>query len=774
MDLDEKFSRELLETFRVELDDQIQVISEGLLTLEKGLDDSPRLELINVLFRAAHNIKGAARGVDVLDIVALSHRMESLFGAVKNGDLLIESPIIDLCLETLDRMREAMEDFCNGCAATFDINDLLFRLDRLSAHSTLSLNASSSVRPTVVTEESATKIPLHTLSAAIQSESIDSEHENRISKQNKDGKEKNTDLLPSVESSASIRVSMDKLEQVTGLTEELQLVKTESADQMDQLRRLHDQAAGLRDTLDRFTPMLKTDLQQPSPIIKLTEQLQQTILELNSNTRSILDQYKINNKRLNTLSVALHRDMQSMRLVPVRTLLQPLTRSVRTIARELGKQVDFDISGDAIEMDRAVLEGVKAPLLHLFRNAVDHGIESSQARLTAGKPPVGRLSISVEGHGNQILMKVSDDGAGIDGDTVKKIALEKQLITTTELENMDRQAMLDIIFRPGFSTKESVTDLSGRGIGLDVVQSNLNRLKGHVSVDSTVGKGSQFTLSLPLSLSTERGLIIRSGGGIFAVPIAAVERVMTISPQNVVEVEASQAVLLDGQPVPLRDLALTLKLSPWAAKDLQQYPVIILSKNWGAVAFLVDDIVGERDIVIKPLTPPLISVRNVTGGTLSGSGEIIIVLNPIDLVTSALSMKTNCRFFENESSSENKQSSILIVDDSITTRTLEKGILENSGYRVEIAVDGREGWNKLQEQAFDLVVTDVEMPNMNGFDLTDLIKQHSKYQSIPVIIVTSLAREADKQRGIEVGADAYIVKSQFETKVLLEVVKQLI
>ena len=798
MELDDKFIRELIETFSSELYDQIQVISDGLLTLEKGLDDSDRQELINVLFRAAHNIKGAARGVDVLDVVAMSHRMESLFGAVKNGEILLEAEVINLCLETLDRMREAMEAFCNKCPITFDIDELLLRLDRISQSENNEILTSQkvsakgskdtpSVIPDTVSESDASapdvisdlsqnqtispsehelllSTPPPALTRATASENLQKDNNDNIPNEN----------IPQLESGTSIRVSLDKLDQVNGLAEELQLVKNESADQIDQLHQLQSNVLELRNMLDRFTPLLRSSSQLPFNVRKLVEDVQEASLGLNTGARSILARQKSSSKHLNSLSTALQSEMQAMRLVPVNTLLRPLIRSVRDIAQNLGKEVDFTISGDSVEMDRAVLEGVKAPLVHLLRNAVDHGIETSEVRIAAGKSPTGKLSVSVEGRGSQILMLVSDDGAGIDPETIKASALRKQLLSTAELENMDQQEILDFIFRPGFSTKEIITDVSGRGVGLDVVRSNLRQLKGSVRVNSMIGKGSQFTMSLPLSLATERGLLIRSGGMNFAVPITAVERVITISPQDVVDVEASQAVVLDGRAIPLRDMAQALELSPHAPADLEQYPVIILSKGWDSVAFLVDDVKGERDIVVKRFRPPLVSVRNITGGTLSGAGEVIMVLNPIDLVTSALSMNAVSRVLEGENSTEVKQPLILVVDDSITTRTLEKGILEASGYKVEVAVDGREGWDVLQQHDFDLIVTDIEMPNMDGFDLTELIKQNSKYQNLPVIIVTSLARDADKQRGIDVGADAYIVKSQFETKALLDVVKQLV
>jgi CheY-like chemotaxis protein/chemotaxis signal transduction protein len=371
-------------------------------------------------------------------------------------------------------------------------------------------------------------------------------------------------------------------------------------------------------------------------------------------------------------------------------------------------------------------------------------------------------------------MTVQDDGDGISVDRIAASARKKKLVSEAELAAMGRDEILDLIFRPGFSSKDIITSISGRGVGLDVVVANLRKLKGSVQVETDEGMGTRFILRLPITLATDHGVLVRSGGVVFAIPTSAVDRIMEIKPEQIIEVEASHAILHRGRSIPLRDLAATLEMQGHERVNKKVFPVMVIAKGWDSVAFLVDEVIGEREIVVKPFRPPLMAVRNITGGTLTGSGEVIMVLNPSDLVDSGMrGSLDHLRGIQNGDEGF-RQPRVLVVDDSITTRSLEKSILENAGYKVTVAANGKQAWLLLQEQEFDLVVTDVEMPEMTGFELGDLIKQSERLKKMPVIIVTSLDNEEDRRRGIEVGAEAYIVKGQFETKILLDVVEQLI
>lgn len=571
-----------------------------------------------------------------------------------------------------------------------------------------------------------------------------------------------------------MRVNLEKLENLASLAEELLTMKIEMEDHLASVQQvkthIHEMAVAWRRVGSVSGVWSKNRQDQESFLKQSTD----SITELDAVSGRMHRDMRTTTSRLSILVGALQDDIRMMRLVPVATLLRPMTRSVRDIARELGKQVNFEIRGDEIEIDRTVLEGIRDPLVHLLRNALDHGIESPESRQAVGKPAEGLLRISVRGEGGQIVMVVEDDGNGIRVEKIVETARKKKIATDAELAAMGRDEILGLVFRPGFSSKEIITSISGRGVGLDVVVSNLRSLKGSVQIETEEDKGTRFVLKLPITLATDHGVLVRAGGTVFAIPTAAVDRVMELRGDDVLEVEASHAIMHHGRAIPLRDLAGTLELESREPIDRDHLPVLIVSKGWDSVAFLVEEVIGEREVVIKPFRPPLISVRNVTGGTLTGSGEVIMVLNPADLVTSALTgNRLSIRALEHQGETA-AAPRILVVDDSITTRTLGKSILEHAGYDVSVAVDGKQAWTILQEQTFDLVVSDVEMPGMDGFQLTERIKQSEHLNTLPVIIVTSLANEADRRRGIEVGAQAYIVKGKFETKALLDVVSQLI
>ena len=741
--LDPELTRQLMLTFKAELDEQLQAMTDGLLALEKGASGAEREKCMDGLFRAAHNIKGAARGVEVKDVAEIAHCLESLFSVMRREKATASAQTIDLCLRSLDRMREAMAAFESQTPLAFDLPALLERLNNRQA-------AAPAQDPKGRDEEARAEI--HDAAPG---------------------------ALATREGAEVARVAVSKLDHVSALAEELLASKIQMADHLAEVQRLHDEARSFARKWAQFVPAMKREsaLAAAAGTSDLLATATHAINSFSADSGRIYEQMRASGSRLGLISGTLLDQVRMMRLMPVATLLRPLARSVRDIAHELGKKLDYEVIGDEIEMDRPVLDGIKDPLVHLLRNAIDHGIESPQERRARGKPETGRLSVSVSGMGGRIVMTVQDDGAGISVAKIAQTAVRKKLLSAAEAEALSPAETLDLIFRPGFSSKEIITNVSGRGVGLDVVLSNLRSLKGSVRVDTIEGKGTTFTLSLPLTLSTDHGLLVRAAGSVFAIPSAAVERVMEIKASKLIDVEASQAMVFAGKAIPARDLSAVLELAQAQRKPAsqEQLPVVVVSKGRQSVALLVEEIIGEREIVVKPLQPPLISIRNVTGGTLTGSGKVIVVLNPADLVVSALRLGSASRMRAHGQDDAVAQAPrILVVDDSITTRTLEKNILESQGYQVAVAVDGKLGWEAMQKEDFDLVVTDVEMPVMNGFELTAQIKGSGKFREIPVVIVTSLANESDRRRGVEVGADAYIVKSQFETKALLDVINQLI
>ncbi|MDO8351563.1 MAG: hybrid sensor histidine kinase/response regulator [Gallionella sp.] len=757
--LDQELMRMLMDTFAIELDEQLQTITDGLLVLEKGIEDSERRQTLESVFRAAHNIKGAARGVEVTNIADIAHHLESIFAVLKRENRNPDGAATDLVLESLDAMRQAMVAFGSQQSLGFDKNALIARLESVAVEPAVPVNEAIQDQP-VVPPVAVVHAPPHPQPIANAGAGTEADRSVEISKPAAGSQHHATDV---------VRVNVDKLENLAAMMEELQVAKIGMDDHLVSMQQLRNRVQELTSGWSRA--MVKTSQADRDGWLKRSAD---TVAELDIASARAHREMRSSTSRLGILVESLQDSVRMMRLVPVATLLRPMSRSVRDIARELGKKVNFEISGDDIEIDRMVLDGIHDPLVHLLRNALDHGIEAPQQRLNKGKPAEGRLHISVSSEGSQIVMTVQDDGNGISVDEIAASARKKKLVSEAELAAMGRDEILDLIFRPGFSSKDIITRISGRGVGLDVVVMNLRKLKGSVQVQTDQGLGTRFVLRLPITLATDHGVLVRAGGAVFAIPTSAVDRIMEIRPEQIIEVEASHAILYRGRSIPLRDLAATLELETQERINKKILPVMVVAKGWDSVAFLVDEVIGEREIVVKPFRSLLQTVRNITGGTLTGNGEVIMVLNPSDLVDSAMhGSLAHLHHVESRVEVE-KVLRVLVVDDSITTRSLEKSILEHAGYKVSLAVDGKQAWDMLQEQAFDLVVTDVEMPKMDGFELTALIKQSERLKRLPVIIVTSLAREEDRKLGIEVGAEAYIVKGQFETKVLLDVVGQLI
>lgn len=757
MATDDEFIGQLLEAFRGEMGERVQEITDCLLALEKTASAADQQKVFEALFRGAHSLKGAAQSVDLGDIAEIAHHLESLFGKLKRGEAVPSRSLIDLSLEALDRMQECMAAADAQTVPAFALSELLQRLAR---------SASDTAEPKAVAELSgpeaatgrATELPVETAAESVEQASVPS--------------------TPQQDATTNeyIRVSLDKLDAVVRQVENLQVTKNEIAEHLETLQKLRDSVHGL----------VRSWQEKPQRLAKTANDglfLQSHGLEANNHAIQSLEKevsdlyYRMRSTAhdFDNIAGTLRDDSQMIRLIPVSTLLRPLSRTVRNIADEMGKSVEFVTVGDNIELDRRVLDSLRDPLTHLIRNACDHGIEAPEHRSKLGKAESGQISVEVSRSGSRVTLLVKDDGAGIDVDKIAEIGVQRRIISAEDVESKSSSELLSLIFSPGFSSKQIITSISGRGVGLDVVQENLRRIGGSVSVQTSQGEGTTFILLLPVALLSDRGLLVRAGGATFAIPSTAIDRLTRVEPDEFVEVAGSQMVVFQGRPVPVAVLSDVLELAH-EDKGLETGTIAFLSKGRETVGLIVEEVLGEREMVVKPFSAPLLSVQNVAGATLLAGGQVIPVLNPSDLVDSARHRGARVGFLGRESSSSEGlvRQRILVVDDSITTRMLEKTILETNGYDVTVALDGREGWELVQEQRFDLVVSDIEMPVMNGFELTKRIKASASLAQVPVVLVTSLSNDSDKRKGIEVGADAYIVKGQFETKVLLDIVTQLL
>lgn len=740
MNFDPEVLKQLIATFKSELDEQAQVITNGLIQLEKGEQaEEDQKSTIEGIFRAAHNIKGASRGLGINHVADIAHHIESLFSAIQKKSIKMSTPIVDICLDAVDKMQSAMQSFLENKPLSFEISLLLDGLKQQE----LQKNVNTTVT------KSKEELP----------------------------KPESAKATMDVKGSDSIRVSINSIDRISALMEEMQGNKIAIDDHYADLVQLMHKTKQFEDVWKQITYFMKSHINKSSgdSLQKLYYSGQDYFNEMSSSTSQL---YKNMRSKINDMSIvsdSLQDEIRMLRLIPISTLFGTMPRYVRELAHELNKEVEIKISGDDVKIDKLVLEKLKDPIIHLLRNCIDHGIENPDIRSSLGKPKIGVINIEITEKDGQVFINLVDDGSGLDAKKIANIALKKNLVTQNELEEMDENEILMLIFKHGFSTKEIITDISGRGIGLDVVKTNIENINGHVKIKTLLGKFTSFELCIPLTLSSERGLVVNSSKQIYVVPTSAVQRVLIAKIEDVIEVNGSQVIMVDDHPVSLRTLTDVLGFEQSDLPDNNIFSIVVLNKGEHSVAILVDEIIGEREIVIKPIQTPLSKIPCVAGGTLSGNNQVITVLEPSDLINRALKLESARRItLQADTEKSNLKPHILVVDDSITTRTLEKNILESKNYQVTVAVNGKEAWEILQKQQFSLVITDVAMPLMDGFTLTERIKHNEKLRDMPVIIVTSLGSDEEKKRGIDVGANAYIIKHEFESGALLDIVKQLV
>jgi two-component system chemotaxis sensor kinase CheA len=471
---------------------------------------------------------------------------------------------------------------------------------------------------------------------------------------------------------------------------------------------------------------------------------------------------------------SLLHDVKEMHMLPFSSLLDPFPRLARELARDQGKHVELVTRGGEIEIDRRILEEIKDPMIHLLRNCVDHGIEKQAVREQKGKPPHGTITIAVtHDDSRKVEILFADDGAGIDIERIRAAAGRLGHVSAEQIDKLDERELFALIFQSGFSTSPIITDISGRGLGLAIVREKVDRLGGTIAVETRPDAGTTVRIVLPLTLATFRGVLVRAGDQLFIIPAASVERVTRVTGPEIRTVENRETIPLDGQTVSLVWLSDVLELPRAKGATAENAQVVVLGLGAGRIAFRVDAILFEQEVMVKGLGRQLARVRNVAGASVLGTGQVVAVLDVPDLMRSATKAVAPVTFSADTEDAATRRS-ILVVEDSITARTLLKNILEAAGYEVTTAVDGVDAFTTLKTGAFDLIVSDVEMPRMDGFDLTARVRADKQFSGLPVVLVTALESREHRERGIDAGANAYIVKSSFDQSNLLDVVRRLI
>ncbi len=478
--------------------------------------------------------------------------------------------------------------------------------------------------------------------------------------------------------------------------------------------------------------------------------------------------------RERTLTMATELDLvldqvRQIRLLPITTLFNVYSSAARDLARAAGKQLQVRIEGETTMVDRSILDALGDMLLHLIRNAIDHGLEKGPTRSEKNKPERGNLWLRAQVVNDRIRIEVEDDGQGIDPEQIRKIALRKGVIKNHEFETLTNQESIKLIFAPGFSTAEKTTELSGRGVGMDVVRDRLQDLGGAIYVDSTPGQGTRFSIELPTTVAIARVVMFKAAGQTFALLATFVRRVERISMQTLLETSGGRALTVPEGTISAAHANELLRLGA-ARSDHEHTPVLLLEHGDRRIALLVDELIGEQELTIKPFSPYLSKIQSVSGAATLEDGSLVLLLHAGELISLAGRVHAPLAFFTSQTDQTEQQHRVLLVEDSIITRELERSVLGSFGLLVEEAGDGVEALNLLMQHEFDVVVSDVEMPNMDGLELTRRIKQDEATEHLPVILVTTLASDEDKRRGMEAGADGYIVKSEFGSQAFIDLV----
>jgi two-component system, chemotaxis family, sensor kinase CheA len=723
----EALLQRLLATFAVEAGERLKVMSAILLDLARIDADEPRAQLIETLFREVHSLKGAARAVNQADIEEICQTLESALAAAKRNASALSPALLEM----------------------FD-----GQLDALIA---LVADNQSSGAPAVPSGAAASE------AAGVASAPPPQPQPARA---------------PGFE---TVRIATAKLEALHVQAEALGAFNYTLDDLVQTLHALSATAASFRKSWNKPAGDARRLQRTHAPALRESDGLTDAILRAEDFGRSVTErlarlqaQAQRTRHAINGATAQLQDDMRRALMSPFAFLFDMLPKLVHDLARDSGKKVELQVEGGATEADRRILEQLKDPLIHLIRNAVDHGIEPPDERQRRGKPPQGRLRIAVlPREGNKVELVLADDGGGIDLDKVTAAAIRAGLIAPHD--TLDAAATLNLVFESGMSTRPAPTGLSGRGLGLAIVREQVMRLGGSVEVTRPASGGTVFRIVVPSTLAAFRGLVVSAAGRPFVVPLRHVVRVARLPADEVKTVENRASVELDGEVLALARLADVLDLPAAGAPPAGPYlSVALLEHGSQRIALAVDEVRGDQDVQVRSLGPQLERVRHFAGATVIGDGRVVLILSVPDLFETVSRAAPHGPAQPPLNAATQVRHSLLLVEDSITSRSLLKNILESAGYDVTTAVDGLEGLAAARSGTYELVVSDVEMPRMDGFEMTAQLRRDERLAELPVVLVTALESREHKERGIEAGASAYIVKGSFEQSDLLETIRGLL
>lgn len=746
--------QEILEDFLVEAFELVEQIDHDLVELESNPED---LELLNRIFRVAHTVKGSSSFLNFDVLTKLTHHMEDVLNKARHGELKITPDIMDVVLESIDRMKtllNSIRDNGNDSAIGMDIEPICAKLTAIS-EGNVSAVASVSEEPKV---------------------------EPKV--------EPKEEVVPATpEPSAEPDVDVNQLSDSEVEAEIERLLKVRKAE--DQARRAQKQKSA---TPTAPKPATETGGEKKVPAsggggggmdqtirveVKRLDHLMNLIGELVLGKNRLLKIYDDVEERyegekfleeLNQVVSQLSIITTDVQLAVMKTRMQPIAkvfnkfpRVVRDLSRELGKQIELEIMGEETELDKSIVEEIGDPIMHMIRNSCDHGVEDPATRKANGKPEKGVVQLKAYNEGNHIVVEITDDGKGLDASGLKMKALEKNFITEKEAKQMTDKEAFALIFKPGFSTAAKVTNVSGRGVGMDVVKTNIEKLNGVIEIDSELGKGSTFKLKIPLTLAIIQSLLVGTQEEFYAIPLASVLETVRVPIDNIYTIEGKNVLRLREEVLSLVRLSDVFGVKQVLESGDQTY-VVIIGVAESKLGIIVDTLVGQEEIVIKSMGDYLQNIQGIAGATIRGDGRVTLIIDVGAMMDMAKEIKVDIKAQLESSVKKPKEQpsdyKVLIVDDSKMDRTLMQKALEPLGISLIEATNGVEALNivKSGDHEIDAMLIDIEMPRMDGYTLAGEIRKYSKYRNLPLIAVTSRTSKTDRLRGVEVGMTEYITK----------------
>ena len=736
----------MLDLFRMEADGQARTLTDGLLTIEGGGGSAATVES---MMRAAHSIKGAAAIVGLDVVVQLAHGMEDAFVDAQHGKLQLTPGRVDVLLAGVDLIVQVSTQTEAGLPAWLAEN-----AERIGGV----MNALAGIADL----QDAPAPPSSPAVAAIDSAPEPSS-------------------LPALaeapraaEPGPAARAMQHNFDQLLALASETRINAHQLVPTLASLQRFKRNQASLFKAIEQLHEALVRNgdaslIEQSALALQKAHPLKQALHE----HMTELDGYE---RRVLSVSNKLVDEVLALRMRPFRDGVHMFARMVRDLARSLGKEATLTVSGEDTLVDRDILAKIESPLNHMLRNAVDHGIEEPTDRLIAGKPMAGAIRLEARHRNGMLSIVISDDGAGVDLEKIRHSVVKRKLASAAMADAMSPAELLEFLFLPAFSLKETTSAISGRGVGLDIVQQAIRAQNGSVRLETDAGRGMRTFITLPLTQSIVRSLVVDIQGEAYAIPIVKVERVLKLAPERLHTLENKQFFELDGEHLGLVSAAQVLELGQLTL-TAGELPVVVIGAGTRRYALVVDAIRGEQSLAVQPIDPLFGKLRDIASAALLDDGAPVLILDTADLLVSIdklLGEGGLHQLSQGGGDVARQAKRVLVVDDSLTVREMERKLLLSRGYRVDLAIDGIDGWNVVRSGAYDLVITDVDMPRMDGIELVTLIRQDIHLHKLPVMIVSYKDRPEDRARGMTAGADYYLTKGSFHDETLLEAVLDLI